>query len=145
MSVYASLYCKDLSSLASVVGSTSNFNFPINWCTIYLYYNKIGSYTSGYSLGYSSVCYLAIGLCFSRGANVARLKPVAHESYLLSKNSLVSIGVSKFPRVRRRFQSFCSRVPGENGITPRVSRIFSEKQLSGGKIIFPIPNHYFSR
>ena len=39
------------------------------------------------------------------------LKPAAHESYLLSKNSLVTIGVSKFPRMRRRFKSFCSRVP----------------------------------
>jgi hypothetical protein len=28
------------------------------------------------------------------------LKPAAHESYLLSKNSLVTIGVSKFPHVR---------------------------------------------
>ena len=43
------------------------------------------------------------------------LKPGEHESYLLSKNSLVTIGVSKFPRVRRRFKSFCSRLPCENG------------------------------
>ncbi len=45
---------------------------------------------------------------------VTGLEPAAHESYLLSKNSLVTIGVSKFPRVRQRFESFSSRVPGEN-------------------------------
>jgi hypothetical protein len=31
------------------------------------------------------------------------LKPAAHESYLLGKNSFVPVGVCKFPRVRRRF------------------------------------------
>ena len=35
------------------------------------------------------------------------VKPAVHGSYLLSKNSLVTIGVSKFPRVWRRFESFC--------------------------------------
>ncbi len=39
----------------------------------------------------------------------------AHESYLLSKNSLVTIGGSKCPRVRRRPKSFCSRVPFSPG------------------------------
>ena len=35
-------------------------------------------------------------------------RPAAHESYLLSKNLLVTIGVSKFPpRVRQFLLNFC--------------------------------------
>ncbi len=44
---------------------------------------------------------------------VTALESAAHESYLVSKNSFVIIDVSKFPRVRRRFESFCLRVPGK--------------------------------
>ncbi len=56
-------------------------------------------------------------LCHSE-LRIADLKPAAHERYLLSKNSLVTIGVSKSPlprRVRRRFKSFCPRLPFSPG------------------------------
>ena len=43
------------------------------------------------------------------------IKPAAHESYLLSKNSLVTIWRKQVPRVELRFESFSSRMPGKNG------------------------------
>ena len=58
--------------------------------------------------------YVVINIRILAGAE-SLIKPAAHESYLLSKYSLVTIGVSTFPAsVRRHFESFCSRVPGEN-------------------------------
>ena len=59
----------------------------------------------------------ALVLCHSE-LRKADIKPAEHESYLLSKNALVTIGVSKSPlphRVLRRFESFCSRLPFSPG------------------------------
>ena len=41
--------------------------------------------------------------------------PAAHESYLLSKNSLVTISVGKFSQCAATFNGFCSRVSSKNG------------------------------
>ena len=58
------------------------------------------------------------------GMNVEWLKPAAHESYLLSKNSLVTIGVSKFLRVQRR------RFEGENG-TREKKQLLKRRRTRG--------------
>ncbi len=73
------------------------------------------------------------------------LKPAAHESYLLSKNSLVTIGVSKSPRMRRRFKSFCSRVPFLPG--RREQKIISSHLVDyrSGKIILHAQEIHLAR
>ncbi len=45
--------------------------------------------------------FISVLQCF--GSVLQYFKPAAHESYLLSKNSLVTIGVSKFPPYAAKF------------------------------------------
>ncbi len=67
-----------------------------------------------------------------------RLKSAAHESYLLSKNSLVTIGISKCVGRRFLLKSYCSRLPGKNGM--REQKLLKRRRTLGERTCLNVVN-----